>query len=425
VLLLALLAAGAPAPGQVRELTAEDRAYLDRLASARARSDVLRQVRALRIGDKLTVEEWAARSPARDRALCLWVRTQPRYGAARFYGDATCDADVRLDPESLARQLDALREAHPADGERAVSAHELRQAAGRWPILWGSGTAALTEKPRSQKPEGWEDVTIEGIESVKRHAEADARRALLDAAGRLPVTNARRLQEFLDSSEAVRAAVLTALEQKSELKVTFGLDQVAVAEARLNLLDLIRILTDVHQKHYQGELFYAADFRGMALLADAEEVTATGLAFPASQMLIRPPYEPIELDAPSWAAGRLAATGRYTPGDEDLPELAARAEAARLDGVDQLRRQVEDLVIFQNVTVHAFLAEHDELKDDVVLFLTGARVVSAPKTSADGAVEVNLELPMQRLWWILRRGLERIEVYPPENMSTRPAVRSP
>ncbi|MGD8450545.1 MAG: hypothetical protein PVJ57_01895 [Phycisphaerae bacterium] len=419
--LAALLCLCAATSFAADEVSRQDRALLERLALAHARADLVAQVYALPINDSLTVGAWAARHLPRDRGLRLWLRSLPDSGPARVYGDATCDADIRLDPEALRAELDKWLAQDVDTGSPAIGPGDIRRAAARWPILWGSGTATMPAATRTRRPEGWEDVTPEGIEAAQRAAEADARYALLEQAGELPVTNARRLREFLASDDAVRTAVLAGLERQAEVSTTFALDQVAVARARVSLITLIRILTDVHQQHYRGDLFHAADFREMALLTTQEEITAVGLAVPPRQAIPRARYEAIELDAPSWAKETLTAVGRYQPDDEEQPAPPDAAAVARLDGIDRLRQQVEQLVIQQNVTVEQFLGRHEELKDDVVRFLSGARVTAPARTLDGDVVEVSVSLPLRRLWWIVRRGMRTVEVDVPA--SAIPATR--
>ena len=218
--------------------------------------------------------------------------------------------------------------------------------------------------------------------------------------------------------------MLEGLERQAEVKVSFALDQVAVAEARIDLLALIRILADAHRNHYQGEQFHAADFRGMALLNNEDHLSATGLGVPPSDAIIRPRYVPIELNAPAWSTTTLTATGRYEPADEASSDDADRIAAARLNGVDDLRLQVERLVIQKDVTIADFLGHHDELKDDVVLFLSGTRIAREPQDASDGSVEVSVALPLERLWWIVRRGMERVEVDAPDVPTTQTTQKS-
>ncbi len=394
------------------DITPQDRMFLERLALARARAQMLEQVWALPLKPDLTIGASVAQEVAPDRALRLWCRALPGYVGARHYSDATCDVDIRLTPETLQAQLREWLRVHRPLREGRIDERDLAQAAKDWPVLWSTGGAALTERSQTRQPDGWEDVTYEGMQVTRRAAAADARYALLEEAGRLKVTAARRLREFFDASDDVQEAVYDALREKATVRVECAPDQVAVAEARIGMTDLIRILTEVHQQRYNGEAFHAADFREMALLVERDELRATGLAAPPSTYIKPSPYRPIELDTPSWAAQTLSTTGRYEPADDEIFPEIVRAELARFDGMDNLRRKVEALVIQKNVTVTEFLGYHRELKDDVVLFLSGTRIVGTPQELPDGGVEARVELPLQRLWHIVRRAMQLVEVEP-------------
>ena len=178
-------------------------------------------------------------------------------------------------------------------------------------------------------------------------------------------------------------------------KLTFEPDQVAVAEVQLSMRELLRIVTRAQQEHYRGTEFEAADFREMALLGGKDDLVGTGLATPPVHTLQRTRYAPIEHNAPEWVGTTLTATGRYEPADGDAPDDAAAREAARLDGVLRLSKQIEALVIQKNVTVAEFLSYYQDLKDDVALYLSGALLVAAPTSQPAGGVEVKVRLPLR------------------------------
>lgn len=399
----------------------EQRNLLERLALARARADLWRQVAALPIRPGLSVGQWANRDAGLDRALRLWVRARPAAGNPRIYSDSTADGDVRLETAELLRTLQRLRSEFSPDGGQPVTDADLAEAARRWPVLWGAGQADKQEQAAAGKrPRGWEDVTAEGVELARRAAAADALAALLDQAGTLKISAARRLREFFDAGAELRLAVAVGLEQHASVQIETALDQVAVAEASITLPALIRVLTQAHQEKYKGADFHAADFREMALLADRERLEAVGLACPPASALVREPYELLDLDAPAWADSTLSAVGRSAGG---AGAAAPSADAARLDAVDQLRQKAEALPLRGGATVEQFLGYHTDLKEDVVLWLSGARQVGAPAAPATGGIEVRAELRAKRLWHILRRGMKVIEVDPPPTSApaTRPA----
>jgi len=298
-------------------------------------------------------------------------------------------------------------------GVRGVDAAAIQAAARHWPTVWATGSAALSEHSVADRPAAWEDVTSTGMDLAREAAEADAYYALLEEAGHLKVTAAHRLREFLDSSDAVRNAVQDAVRKDSKASTVFEPDQIAVATVRISIKDLLRILTKVHDEQYHGEDFAAADFREMVLLAGRDELSATGLAPPPERTILRNRFAPIDYDMPTWATESRTAIGRFEPTEGQSPDAGTQYQAARLDAIDQLRRKIEALVIQQNVTVAQFVGYYQDLKNDVVLFLSGARVIRR-QVRPDGAAEVEVELPLRRLWEIVRRDMKREGVEPPE-----------
>lgn len=415
----AVCAVAASAQSADQVITPGERLGIERLALGKARTRLLPAIQSQPLKPDLTVGAWAASDVALDRALRIWVRSQPIFGAARIYSDRTGEVDVRVTPGELARQLLALREQFPASGE-SLSAADVDAAARRWPIIWVTG---IVDEPLPERArvDGWEDVSAEGTQAARNAARDDAIYALLDEAARLRVTAARRLDEFLASSAAVEDAVLDGLRTEANVKVELAPDQVAVAEAAIPIPALIRILTDVHARLYQGDMFQSPDFREMALTAGIASIRATGLAAPPARYRIKPKYELIELDRPTWADSTLTTTGIYEPQDSDDFPDAMREELARFDGIDRLRKMAEGIELRKGVTVEQFLGYHRQLKDDVVVFLGGARMVGRPESRPDGGVAVKVELPLQRLWWILRRGMKTTDVDP----SSQPAASQP
>ncbi|MGE0481923.1 MAG: hypothetical protein AB7Q17_15790 [Phycisphaerae bacterium] len=413
-------AAAAAPPGTV--LAAEQQAFLDKLSLARARTELRERVHALRLRHDVTIGVWAERDVERDRALRQWLRARPRHGTARRYSDQTGESDVRVEPHELREFLTDLRQRCSGDDADAIKPETITEAARDWPIVWATGSAALGERTSEAKPVGWDDVRLEGLQVVRRAAEADALAELITRAGRLKVTNARRLSEFLDSSDELRAAVRAAIEKTATKQVDFAPDQVAVAEASLGITDLMRILSTACEQQYQGESFRAADFREMTLINEHVELRGIGLASPPPQYRMTPEFQLIELDAPGWIHTTADAVGRFDATDDPSLDTNGRIQAARWTALDGLRRNIEALAVRKDVTLEQFLAMRPELKDDVVVFLSGARLVNAPKAGPEDIVEARVELPLAKLWDIVRRGMRTIEVEPAELATTRPAT---
>ncbi len=404
-------------------MSPSDRSFLECLALARARTDLHGQVVRLPLADDLTVGDWAARDITRQRELRLWVRTRTRTGNVRLYSDATCDVDVRVAPADLSARLVEMLSQPPPDQSRPLTAADVTNAAPKWPALWSTGSAALIEKTPARAPVGWEDISSEGVQLARQAAAADAIHALLEQAGRLKLTPAYRLHEFFESDREVFDAVYEAVRDTADILVENAPDQVAVAQAQLGMTELIRILTTVHQGHYHGDLFHAPDFREMALNTRQSRLRATGLATPPDCYRQHQPYRLTNLSMPSWVKTTLTATGRHEPADG--PELTRekRIERARSDGMNQLRKKVEALIVKNNLTVERLLDDRRDLKDDVVIFLGGARVVGEPRTLPDGSLTIDVELPLERLWLIVSRGMERTEAEQAHDATTTSPVQ--
>ena len=254
------------------------------LALARARTALLEQVRALPLGEGLTVGQWTGRSIALDRSLRRWIRQRGPCVPARVRADGVCEVELRLAPAAL---RDHLRQ------EPAPEAGPVEDAVGgTWPVLRAIGTALAVESLPADCPPGWEDVTCKGRALAERAALAEARHALLEQAGQLRVTPAYRLREFLDSGPAVWAAMHEAISQRGVATVHHEVDQVCEAELRFDVPTLARIAAQVHADVYDGDAFTADDFRDMMLSAGAGQLSARGLAPPPGRCILRNPVPP-------------------------------------------------------------------------------------------------------------------------------------
>lgn len=394
-----------------------ERTALEQVALARARTAMLAQLGPLPMGQG-SLQEWLREDVDLDRAVRFWARTWPQQGRFRWYSDGVCEVDVRVTPEDLRAGLQPLLSEYPLASERrGVDEERLRSIARAWPVLWATGAAGESGPLRSPNPSGWEDVTRDGLELARAAATADAVYALLDEVSRLKISNARRLRDFLASGSNVREATRAALARSASVRVRFEPDQVAVAEASIDMRTLLGILTEVCAAHPERGEYQAADFREMALLAERETLTARGLAPPPQAETLRTRYRLIEYDAPAWSHTTARAVGRaevtLAEAEEDV-----RLEAARLDGIDQLRRALDALEVRPNVTLRSILGYHTELKGDLALLLGSARVMGTPVRRADGVLEVRVELPLRRAWEIVRRVMEIEEVEPSAGTGT-------
>lgn len=385
-------------------LTPQERRALEQLALADARTTLQQAIEALPVMGDVHVGDWTAASWDRTRALRVWIRSQVRHGSARFYSDGVCEVDVHVAPTALSKTLSRwVEDAALAEASPRLSTSQVRSAARRWLDVWGTGRASRTTLTRSRKPLGWQRVTHEGIELARRNAAQDAIAALMLEAGRLPLSDTEQLADFFASSDAVRAAVRAGLDQRASIDVEYDADPAATAVAEIDLRELLAVLTEVHQRLYRGSDVAVADFRALVMRVDAERLTAMGLADPPTGSVLALPERGPGVAPPSWSATTLRENGHFQPPPaEEIAERAQRV-AARLDAIDALSQRVAGLSLSERVTVAEFLAYHQELKSDVVLFLSSARVVRFVAATETLPATAAVELPLQRLWEILRR----------------------
>lgn len=387
--------------------TGDEKELAERLALARARGAMWEQVCKLPIDARSTVGHWVTGSLPRERALRLMVRNLPAWGPARHYSDGTVEVDVRLSPRELHSRLTEISRLAAADHSAGDAARpDLAGAAGSWGVLWATGSASVDEPGPGDRPPGWEEVSAEGLELARRAAVDDAIQALVEEVGGLKVTAARRLREFLASGSPMREAMVEGLTRVARVTVELHPDQVAVARATIDRARLIELLIDAHRRHHRGDLLREADFREMALLTEARELTATGLATVPRRWRMPTAAEWIDLTAPGWAGWTLRATGCSPGAPADEPGSAGAADQARREALEHLLHTVENLAVDPEQTVGNLLDRHPHLRGDVALFVSGARTAAPDASPVDGPTQVSLELPLARLWHIVARGLD-------------------
>jgi hypothetical protein len=301
----ATLASAQSTPATAPVATAPSAEHLGRIALAIARTQLLDDVLNLPLSAGVTIGDWAARSPDRDRALRRWIRTRPAAATPAQLPGGGWQAAVHVEAANLARELRRLAEAAPispgGEVDEPASAAEWDEAASEWPPLESrafvsaesavaSAEPAVAPDQRAAAPDsppGWEDVTAEGTQLASDAARAMALHALLNEAARLKLTEVYQVREFLADSPAVEQAVRDELAQIAAVEVQYDLDQVAIARAQVHVRDLIAALARVHEAHYAGSEVRTADFRTMRMLVGAGLLRAIGSAAPPESCRLR------------------------------------------------------------------------------------------------------------------------------------------
>lgn len=287
----ALIVFVAAARGQPTSSEADRRAAnesrVEQAAKSAAHTGLTRRVLALAVDRERTVGDLLVGDLSKDRALRRWVRATPVVETR--HAEGSCEVLVRLPAAAVRERLRVLfeRTVEPDEDPNRSEEIDWDAAARAWGDIEETGRA--TNETANGAPIGWENVPEPIRALTRRAAEADARRALLDAASRLRVTQARGVSEFLAAGDAVRREVMRGIDAAATVTTRLEPDQVAVGEARISSAELIRILVEVHGAHYRGDLFRVEHFREMALLVRDAEISASGYAVPPPSERVAPP----------------------------------------------------------------------------------------------------------------------------------------
>jgi hypothetical protein len=136
----------------------------------------------------------------------------------------------------------------------------------------------------------------------------------------------------------------------------------------------------------------------------------------------------VDVDPPAWVEQTLHVTAsvHLTQAERSAGDPAAVAmAAARIEGLRLLALKVDELEMPADGTVADFLARHEELARDLAMFFTSARAVAEPEYDASTATaRVQLALPLDRLWRILKTRMVPVNVdapaAPPADDNKRP-----
>ena len=386
---------------------------LEARALARARTALMRQASDLPIGDGLSVGRWAAQDPSVDRALRAWLRARPQHGPARrFRGDGSnggaCDVDVRLDAQTLLERLLELRTEHRS----RLSEEHFRAAAGGWPRLWATGSAADDEPAATSEIPGWEDVTPAGVEMARGAAAALATADLLEQCTALKLTPVRTLGEVVVEGE-MRDALRGILAAVCETTVELDASQSARAEACIDIARLAAALGETARSDpAAGRDLGVDDFREMVLRARASRLCAVGYAVPPDSQRPWPDPAARSAAAAAWAGQTIRTTGR-TVCVSALVHSALREELARQDAIRRLRNEALALPVGAGLTVGQLLGYDTATRpesgasQDFETFLAAARPTGAVQAGDERTFSVEVELPLRRLWLIVGSRLEQ------------------
>lgn len=413
---LALVAssAGAQPPPAYREA----RAFAERAAHAQAVRQLTSRIFTLPITAGETLADRVGDQAQMDAELRFLIASARRVGPGRHFSDRTCEVDVQLAADDLARQVERLAREYLQDPPTHLSAEAIRQAAGEH-YLYGTG---CVDEPRPDQLEDLRNLPA-GCEGLLPNGPALARQAAeLDAFYRL----GRNLARLVGDPSQPRGEYLRRAEKFADLlmaepagitidQVTFHPGAICTLRVSVPVERLEQILRQAGKELDRRILQdWLEQLRGST---QGRPMEATGYGVPPASAWQIPRQLWVDVDPPPWVGRTLGvAASVHLPQVERAASdpQAVAAAAARVEGIRQLAQQVDALALSDGVKVAAFLARHEDLARDVAMFLSSTRALApASYDPATATASVRLALPLQRLWRILKTRMVPIEVGPP------------
>ena len=415
----------APAFAQV-ELTAQQKLLAMRAAQADALRKLAEQVYGLRIDAETVVRDFVTESDEIKTQVKAFLRGAKMVGDPRWYADGACDVDYEMTLETVITNLKRIADGRVRKGKFVGRYFEqIRQHTKLTKItVTGSGaprdvdpgeemaeglaTGVFRAKAQARKiPLGWENVTAQGRLMAMRAAELDACRQIAERVYGVLVESKSEVVDFITQEDFIRTYVSARLVGVKVTGERFMSDQIAECDCELTLETLITTTKTVIDGRLKDHKFTGDYFRQAFQTAKLTLIKATGRGVPPPRF-IRGAVTTIGIaEPPDWAANVVKATGSGAVDQAMFAENQAQAwlnaeRAAELDARRKIAEELAGLRIDATTLVKDFVAAHDEISSDMSTYQRGARAV-AKRRLDDGTAEVDVELPLERLWLIVSR----------------------
>ncbi len=425
-----------------RTLSAEQRA---KLAERAAVADAYRQLRAktatLPLGEGRTVSGLAAVSAPVAIEIRKLVAQADRVGRVRRYGNGDTEVDLRLSLGAFAEGLARLHRAAQTTG--IIKAADVdafgKQAKGRAILVTGHGRPPSEDElagppgwPGGEEagdlpPAGWANVTPEGYKAAQRAARLDALDRLARQAGDLKMERSGTVAALLAGAPAIAQGLRQPFAGLRVTEDEFLPEQVCRIYVEADVTAIVARLQVLYAGLATKPGIPESDIKSIARLATVRRLRAVGYGLPPASAFRKDPYAVVEVDEPAWAKESIRANGQAAlPRDPSVTNRAIEiaSQDARIAARLQIAERIDVLKLPGGIGVATFLDGHEDLADDILTFLSAARLVGSPKVDrANRRVTVTMELPLRRLWLILRDAIPAVEVPPPSGKvpGTKPA----
>ena len=425
-----------------RTLTPEQRS---KLAEQAAIADAYRQLRAktaaLPLGDSHTVSDLAAVSAPIAIGIRRLVTQADRVGRVRRYGNGDVEVDLRLPLGAFAEGLAKLHRAAQTTGTiKAADIDALaKQAEGRTILVTGHGRSPSEDElagppgwPGGQDagdlpPAGWTNVTPEGFKAAQRAARLDAFDHLARQAGELKMERSGTLAALFAAAPAIGQGLRQPFAGLRVTQDEFLPEQVCRIYVEADVTAIVARLQALYAGLATKPSIPESDIKSIARLATVRRLRSVGYGLPPASAFRKTPYAVIEVDEPAWTQESIRASGQAAlPRNPSATDRAVEiaSQDARIAARLQIAEQIDLLKLPGGTSVATFLDGHEALADDILTFLSAARPVGSPKVDkANRRVTLTMELPLRRLWLILRDAIPTVEVATPDGNvpRTKPA----
>jgi len=417
-------------PPEKRQALAEQAALADAYRHLRAR------IADLAVDDTRTLHDWLASSASADIELRRSVTQAERVGRTRFYGNGDAEVDLRLPLKPVIESLRKLQAAERTNipGKPIDLDALARRVTSDQIVVTGHGRAPTEEEltgppgwPGGKDagdlpPAGWGDVTPAGYKAAERAAELDALDHLVEQLGQLRMGRSRALGEAIAATPLLGKGLRQPFDGVRFTEPEYLPEQVCRIYVEVDIRAVVARLKHLRTQPSAKVDISEEDIDTIIRLATASTFRAIGYGVPPGSALRRVRFAPVDVDEPPWVGQSLRATGsailpRLEVSNERAVEIAV--QDARIAAQLKLAEQIDRLELPGGMTVAAFLARREALAGDVLRLLSAAQTVEGPTVDRLAQrVTLTLELPLRRLWLILRPLIPAIEV------TTQPAPSS-
>jgi hypothetical protein len=403
------------------------------LAMRAAQADALRklaeQVYGLRIDASTTVQDFVTQSDEIRTQVKAFLRGAKQVGEPRYYADGACDVDYEMTLQTVITELKRICDGVVRNNKfrgnvfeqitqhtkltviRVTGSGAPRAAAEEGAIgdiVEGLAVGVARDKVTRAVPLGWENVTPQGRLMAMRGALVDGYRQIGERVLGVLVKSNTEVKDFVTENDFIQTAMSGTLQGVKVTGERFMSDMIAECDVQMTLETITTIVKRITDGKVKDGVFKGNVFEQAMQQANLTVITATGKSTPAARFIrgstaVAPP----PADVPDWTGQVLKATGACAVDQAMLKENEAQAwlnaeRGATIDATRKAAEQLNGLRIDSRTLVKDFVTEHDSIKADMDTYVKGVRVV-AKRRNEDGTAEVDVELPLERLWLLISR----------------------